>query len=87
MAELIHEYSFVYRSDEGTPYVLRAWGEPRTDGTWEGWLEFVPATPADTVGRELRTGRETTQPNRDAVEYWAGGLEPIYFEGAFTRAS
>ena len=84
MAELIHEYSFVYRGDDGTPYVLRAWGEARTDGTWEGWLEF---TPADGVGRELRTGRETTQPNRDAVAYWASGLEPIYFEGAFTRAS
>jgi hypothetical protein len=84
MAELIHEYSFVYRSDDGTPYVLRAWGEPRTDGTWEGWLEF---TPADGAGRDLCTGRETTQPNRDAVAYWAGGLEPIYFEGAFTRAS
>jgi hypothetical protein len=39
------------------------------------------------VGRELRTGQETSQPNRDAVAYWAGGLEPIYFEGAFTRAS
>jgi len=84
MAELIQEYSFIYRDDNGTPYVLRAWGESRTDGTWEGWLEFVPA---NGVGRDLRTGRETTQPNRDAVVYWASGLEPIYFEGAFTRAS
>ena len=84
MAELIHEYSFVYRDNNGTPYVIRAWGESRTDGTWEGWLEFVPA---GGVGRELRTGQETTQPNRDAVAYWAGGLEPIYFEGAFARAS
>jgi len=87
MPELIQEYSFVYRDDAGTPYVLRAWGDSRSDGTWEGWLEFVPATPADTVGRGLRTGRETTQPNRDAVVYWASGLEPIYFEGAFARAS
>ena len=84
MQELIHEYSFVYRSEDGTPYVLRAWGEPRRDGTWEGWLELIPA---DGSGRALRTGRETTQPNRDAVAYWASGLEPIYFEGAFNRAS
>ncbi|HWN41984.1 MAG TPA: hypothetical protein VNW71_07155 [Thermoanaerobaculia bacterium] len=84
MAELIHEYSFVYRSDDGTSYVLRAWGESRTDGTWEGWLEFVPS---GGEGRELRTGQETTQANRDAVAYWASGLEPIYFEGAFARAS
>ena len=87
MPELIHEYSFVYRSEDGTPYVLRAWGESRTDGTWEGWLEFSPAAPADTAGRELRTGRETTQPNREALVYWASGLEPVYFEGAFARAT
>ena len=84
MPELIQEYSFVYRDDDGTPYVLRAWGDSRNDGTWEGWLEFKPA---GGTGRDLRTGRETTQPNRDAVVYWASGLEPIYFEGAFTRAS
>jgi len=84
MPELIHEYSFLYRGEDGTAYVLRAWGEARADGTWEGWLEFSPAAPA---GRALRTGQETSQPNRDAVAYWASGLEPIYFEGAFARAS
>lgn len=87
MPELIHEYSFVYRSEDGTSYVLRAWGESRTDGTWEGWLEFIPADGAGGGGRALRTGRETTQPSRDAVAYWASGLEPVYFEGAFARAS
>ncbi|HWM94944.1 MAG TPA: hypothetical protein VN493_29585 [Thermoanaerobaculia bacterium] len=84
MPELIHEYSFVYRSEDGIAYVPRAWGEARTDGTWEGWLEFIPAGGA---GSTLRTGQETTQPNRDAVAYWASGLEPVYFEGAFARAS
>lgn len=84
MPELIQEYSFVYRSDDGTAYVLRAWGEAREGGTWEGWLEFVPA---DGSGPALRTPRETTQPNRDAVAYWASGLEPVYFEGAFDRAA
>jgi hypothetical protein len=84
MPELIHEHSFVYRSEDGTAYVLRTWGEPRSDGTWEGWIEF---TPADSGGRGLRTGKETSQPNRDAVAYWASGLEPVYFEGAFARAS
>jgi len=34
----------------------------------------------------LRTGQETSQPNQMDVEYWATGLEPIYFEGAFGRA-
>jgi hypothetical protein len=49
---------------------------------WEGWLEFLPLDG----GEPLCTGRETTQPNRDALAYWASGLEPIYFEGAFERA-
>jgi hypothetical protein len=84
MPELIHEYSYLYRSEGGTAYVMRAWGEARVDGTWEGWLEFLPA---ENGGRVLRTGRETTQPNRDAVAYWASGLEPVYFEGAFVRAA
>jgi hypothetical protein len=34
----------------------------------------------------LRTGQETTQPSWRAIAYWASGLEPIYFEGAFARA-
>jgi hypothetical protein len=84
MPELVHEYSFLYRGEDGTAYVMRAWGEARADGTWEGWLEFMPA---DAMSPALRTGRETTQPSRDAVAYWAAGLEPVYFEGAFARAA
>jgi hypothetical protein len=34
----------------------------------------------------LTTDQETSQPNRAAVEYWATGLEAVYFEGAFERA-
>lgn len=34
----------------------------------------------------LRTGQETSQPNRSALEYWATGLETIYLDGAFKRA-
>jgi hypothetical protein len=84
MPELIHEYSYLYRSEGGTAYVMRAWGEAREDGTWEGWLEFMPTGNGSPA---LRTGRETTQPSRDAVAYWASGLEPVYFEGAFARAA
>ena len=84
MPELVHEYSHLYRGEDGMAYVMRAWGKAREDGTWEGWLEFMPA---DVMSPALRTGRETTQPNRDAVAYWASGLEPVYFEGAFARAA
>ena len=34
----------------------------------------------------LRSPRETTQPNRQDVEYWATGLTPVYLEGALRRA-
>jgi hypothetical protein len=49
---------------------------------WEGWIEFYP-TGEGTV---RVTDRETTQPNRAALEYWATGLEPVYYEGAFARS-
>lgn len=67
----------------GSVYQARVYGRPRADGTWEGWLEFEPIDGGDT----LRTPRETTQPNRADLEYWATGLTPVYLEGALERAS
>jgi hypothetical protein len=83
MAEHIHTCSTSVRSDDGFEYEIRVYGEPRDDGTWSGWLEFHPPRGSGSV---LRTDQETSQPNRRALEYWAGGLEPIYFEGALNRA-
>ncbi|HEX2642493.1 MAG TPA: hypothetical protein VHU81_05850 [Thermoanaerobaculia bacterium] len=83
MAELIREHSTRIQESDGTLYLARTYGKEREDGTWEGWLEF---SPVDGAGPALRTGRETSQPNRDAVVYWASGLEPVYLEGAFARA-
>src|SRR6266540_1567301 len=80
--EFIHEYAQRLSDADGTEYVVRVYGQPRRDGTWIGWLEFV-ATGTATV---LRTDRETTQSSRDELAYWATGLEPTYFEGAFGRA-
>jgi hypothetical protein len=34
----------------------------------------------------MRTGRETTQPNRPDLLYWATGLTAVYLEGALDRA-
>ena len=85
MPELIHEHSVTVTAAQGVRYRARVYGERRGDGTWSGWIEFVPADggrAADT----LRTGQETSQPDRKAVEYWAGGLEPVYLEGALMRA-
>ncbi len=69
--------------DGNTAYVVWICGEERVDGTWEGWLEFHPTGTGEGI---VRTDRETSQPNRAAIEYWADGLEPIYLEGAFARA-
>lgn len=66
-----------------TTYAVWICGLQRADGTWEGWLEFHPS---DVSQGALRTDQETSQPNRGALEYWADGLEPIYLEGALTRA-
>lgn len=83
MAQLIHRHSTVELGLEAAPYAPQTFGEQRADGTWEGWIEFHPLTP---TGVAVLTERETTQPNLEALAYWASGLEPIYFEGAFERA-
>jgi hypothetical protein len=83
MEELIHEHSTRVADDEGTTYVARIYAKERGDGTWTGWLEFQPS---DRSRPALRTGQETSQPNRTAIEYWASGLEPTYLDGALARA-
>ena len=85
MTELIHEHSATVTGNDGMRYRARVYGEQRRDGTWGGWIEFVPADGGAT-SHALRTGQETSQPDRNAVEYWAGGLEPVYLEGALSRA-
>jgi hypothetical protein len=49
---------------------------------WEGWIEFEP----DNGGAALRTPRESVQPNRQDLQYWATGLSTAYLEGALERA-
>jgi hypothetical protein len=64
----------------GRGWRVRVEGEPRDDGTWAGRIVFAD-------GAVIRvTDRETSQPNRDALEYWATGLEAVYLEGALARA-
>ena len=88
MADLIHTHSVRVRGPGGALYEARIYGEPERGGTWKGWLEFRPLSgSAGSPGaRALKTDRETTQPDRDALDYWAGGLEPVYLEGAIARA-
>jgi hypothetical protein len=83
MAELLQEYTTVITGPDDTTYTVRSYGQERSDGTWIGWLQFEPL---DSTKLTLVTDQETSQPNRTAVEYWATGLESVYFEGAFERA-
>ena len=59
---------------------VRVEGVQRDDGTWAGRIVFADGTNMRV------TDRETSQPNRDALEYWASGLEAVYLEGALERA-
>ena len=79
---LIYEHTHLIRMNERDIYNVMIFGVRRTDGTWTGWIQFrEPAT-----NRKFRTGQETSQPDRGALEYWASGLEDVYFEGALRRA-
>jgi hypothetical protein len=79
MAEVVHVFEaplFV----NGVPYTVQVAG--RVDGhVWEGWIEFAAQDGSDV----RRTPRETTQPDRAALAYWATGLSGTYLEGAFRR--
>jgi hypothetical protein len=48
---------------------------------WEAWIEFISNEGTDV----RRTPRETTQPDRNAIVYWASGLSGTYLEGALAR--
>lgn len=82
MAETLLVYQKPVVASDGTSYEARACGAPMTGSTWEAWIEFVPIGG----GEPLRSGRETTQPNRTDAEYWATGLSQVYLEGALRRA-
>jgi hypothetical protein len=77
----VYEFVEPVRGPDLTLYVARVYGQPREDGTWEGWMEFD-----NPLTGTLRTERETTQSNYDHLMYWATGLEPLYLEGALIRA-
>jgi hypothetical protein len=82
MAEVLVEFSDVIAANDGAAYTAKACGGEAPGGMWHGWIEFTPVAG----GPVLRTGRETTQPNRQDTIYWATGLTAVYLEGALERA-
>jgi hypothetical protein len=81
MAEILVDFDAVLVGPDGRRFGARACGRGRSDGLWEGWVEF----PEEDGGEVVRTGRETTQPNRDDLMYWATGLTAAYLDGALLR--
>lgn len=82
MAEVLVQFSDPLLGPDGTAFMARACGSEMSDGLWQGWIEFLPLGR----GTAIRSGRETTQPNRDDALYWATGLTTVYLEGALNRA-
>jgi hypothetical protein len=66
----------------GTTYNIYVYGRNRPSDTWQGWIVFERTTD----GQRFPTDVETTQPNAEAIVYWATGLTETYFEGALQRA-
>src|SRR5436309_1954672 len=77
-----HEYADVLENLVAKRYRARAVGRVRSDGMWEGWIEFVDVAEDE----RLLTNIETMQSNERAFRYWAAGVGPAYLEGAFRRA-
>jgi hypothetical protein len=82
VAEVFVEFTEPVVAKDGAAYVARACGRETDNGMWQGWVEFLPLEG----GEPIRSGRETTQPNRQDTAYWATGLTPVYLEGALDRA-
>jgi len=82
VAELLVSFTTPTRSETGDLYWGRAFGRVGANGLWEGWIEFMRAGDDVTV----TSPKETTQPNRVDLVYWAKGLTDAYLEGALKRA-
>ena len=83
MAEILVKFDEPIAVPGGKAYFAHAVGKEIEGGLWHGWLEFQAVVgEADA----LASGRETTQPNRTNLEFWAQGLTKVYLEGALARA-
>ena len=83
MSDMVYERAIPLTDESGRRFdLVRVHAEEQPGGTWRGWIEFRSAE-----GESVTTDRETTQSNREAVAYWASGLEPVFLEGALRRTA
>ena len=80
MAEVLVKFTEPIKGKDGRLYEVQVCGDVSPDGLWHGWIEFASGKHA------MRTGKETGQPNRVDLMYWAQGLSVVYLEGALERA-
>jgi hypothetical protein len=83
MSEVLMEYDPIVSETDGTRWKPRACGRRGDGHMWEGWVEFVPL---GSDSKPVRSRRESTQPSRETLVYWATGLTPVYLKGALERA-
>ena len=81
MSEVLVRFTERVRDETGASHLAQASGAVASDGLWDGWIEFIGENDS-----AIRSPRETRQPNRDALVYWAEGLSAAYLEGALRRA-
>lgn len=82
MPEILLEFETPVAGENGRTYVARVCGDEMPGGLWQAWIEFLP----NADGEPVRSGRETTQPNRADTIYWATGLTAVFLEGSLHRA-
>jgi hypothetical protein len=82
MPEILVKFDEPITSPSGDKFFAQAVGKAVNGELWEGWIEFL----ASDGGEPIASGRESTQPNRTDLEYWAQGLTKVYLQGALARA-
>jgi hypothetical protein len=83
MRKLVKQVEYDVEAPDGSRYWPQVFAEQeREDDVWKGYVEFTPLVKGDV----LRGRAETSQSKLTDVEYWATGLEPVFFEGALARA-
>jgi hypothetical protein len=82
MSELVADLPYRVIDADGNEYYVSVGAEPRKDGRWEAWLEYMPLDESEP----FLTPTETTQQTRAEVMRWAEALTETYVQGAFRRA-
>jgi hypothetical protein len=82
MDRVLQQFEQPVSDRDGELYDAYLYGRSRPGDTWQGWLVFERLSDRTRFATDV----ETTQPNAEAVLYWATGLTDAYFEGALERA-